>query len=192
MSEYKIITEADGIVLKKKDNKFKLEASKRIKVPCNIIESVENLEIYNLFKLLNENLINKCKIMQDDKNNETDILIFLNDISSDSNANSDSDSDNPDNKPKKYYVSFTNLVTRNGSNEIKIEGKKNSVKVNLDDYKKLEIDDILINFKITSKSELLILFKFNYIGEKIPIYMENTIGLVFRKIMKNLLKYYSE
>lgn len=191
MTEYRIITEADEIVLKKKGNKFKLEACKKIKLSCNIIDSVENLEIYNLLKLLNTNLIHKCKIIKDDKNNETDIIIFLNDITTNVNLEMDSDSDELD-KQKKYYISFTNNINRISLNEIRVEGFKNSIKVNLDDYKKLEIDNIFINFKITSKSELQIVFKFNYIGEKIPIYMENTIGLVFRKIIKNLLKYYSE
>lgn len=191
MSEYKIITQAEEIVLKKKGNKFKLEASKKIKLPCNIIDNVENLEIYNQLKLLNENLINKCKIIQDEKNNETDIIIFLNDIIANPDNETDSDSDEQD-KQKKYYISFTNDINRISLNEIKVEGKKNSIKINLEDYKKLEIDNIFINFKITSKSELQIIFKFNYIGEKIPIFVENTVGLVFRKIIKNLLKYYSE
>ena len=193
MTEYKIITEADEIVLMKRDNKFKLEASKKVKIPCGIIQSVENLEIYNLLKLLNETLIHKCKIMQDDKDNQIDILLFLNDISGNlKKTDSDSDSDENNTREKKYYISFTNSIKKINSNEIRVEGKKNSIKVNLDEYKKLEIDNIAINFKITSKSELQILFKFNYIGETIPIYMENTIGLVFRKIIKNLLKYYSE
>lgn len=193
MTEYKIITEADEIVLMKRDNKFKLEASKKVKIPCGIIKSVENLEIYNLLKLLNETLIHKCKIMQDDKDNQIDILLFLNDISGNlKKTDSDSDSDENNTREKKYYISFTNSIKKINLNEIRVEGKKNSIKVNLDEYKKLEIDNIAINFKITSKSELQILFKFNYIGETIPIYMENTIGLVFRKIIKNLLKYYSE
>ena len=192
MSGYKIITEADEIVLKKKDNKFKLEANKKVKQSCNIIESVENLEIYNLLKLLNETLINKCKIMRDETDSSIDIILFLNDISNLAGVDSESDSDEKNDRSKKYYISFTNLITKISPNEIRVEGKKNSIKVNLNEYKKLEIDDIVINFKISSKSELQILFKFNYTGEKIPIYMENTIGLVFRKIMKNLLKYYSE
>ena len=192
MSDYKIITDADEIILKKKNNKYKLEAVKKIKMPCNIIELVENLEIYNLLKLLNENLINKYKIINNNNNN--DIILFLSDISNnETNTNSDSDSDSDSNeteKQKKYYISFTDKITKINSNEIIINGLKNDIKVNLDDYKKLEIDNILIYFKIEN-SELQILLKFNYIGEKIPIYMENLIGLIFRKIFKNLIKYYS-
>lgn len=190
MSDYKIITDADGIILKKKNNKFKLEAVKKIKIPCNIIELVENLEIYNLLKLLNENLIHKYKIIKNNDNN--DIILFLSDISnnetnSDSNSESESESNE---KSKKYYISFADKITKISSNEIMINGLKNDIKVNLDDYRKMEIDNILIYFKIVN-SELQILLKFNYIGEKIPIYMENLIGLIFRKIFKNLIKYYS-
>ena len=47
MSHYKIITEKDNIILKKKDNKFKLEAKKKIKLPCDIINQIENFEIFN-------------------------------------------------------------------------------------------------------------------------------------------------
>ena len=190
MSDYKIITDADVIILKKKNNKFKLEAVKKIKIPCNIIELVENLEIYNLLKLLNENLIHKYKIIKNNDNN--DIILFLSDISnnetnSDSNSESESESNE---KSKKYYISFADKITKISSNEIMINGLKNDIKVNLDDYRKMEIDNILIYFKIVN-SELQILLKFNYIGEKIPIYMENLIGLIFRKIFKNLIKYYS-
>ena len=155
-------------------------------MPCNIIELVENLEIYNLLKLLNENLIHKYKIIKN--NDSNDIILFLSDISN-NNTNSDSDSEQNE-KSKKYYISFTDKITKISSNEIIINGLKNDIKVNIDDYKKLEIDNILIYFKIVNL-ELQILLKFNYIGEKIPIYIENLIGLIFRKIFKNLIKYYS-
>ena len=105
-------------------------------MPCNIIELVENLEIYNLLKLLNENLINKYKIINNNNNN--DIILFLSDISNnETNTNSDSDSDsNETEKQKKYYISFTDKITKINSNEIIINGLKNDIKVNLDDYKK--------------------------------------------------------
>ena len=77
MSTYKILTDKDDIILKKKDNKFKLETKKKVKLPCNIIELTENLEIYNLFKLLNEKLINKCKIIKNNSDTNSDILMCL-------------------------------------------------------------------------------------------------------------------
>ena len=42
MSYYLIV----DIILKKKDNKFKLEANKKIKLPCDIINQIENFEIF--------------------------------------------------------------------------------------------------------------------------------------------------
>ena len=181
MSTFKILTDKDDIILKKKDNKFKLETKKKVKLPCNIIEIVENLEIYNLFKLLNEKLITKCKIIK--KNSNSDVILFLNNIMKD-NDESDEDSD------ENYYLTFTNSVFKKDDKTIILTGKKNHISLDKDGWKKMEIDDILISINLLG-DELEINLSFEYIGDKIPIYAENTLGLIFRKIIKNLVLYYS-
>jgi hypothetical protein len=238
MTEYKIITETDGFVLKKKDNCFKLEASKKVSFPCDVIEIIERFEIYNLLKLLNENIITKTKIIYQDQTNKSnpDILLFFNNIFQENKDDEDEDEEDEDKddedeededkdddenddenyykssssglyfndketnketnkkinkKTKKYYVSFNNEINKISKREIKVFGKANNIKIDLDTYKKIEIDNILLHVKLNSKSELQVLFKFNYVGEKIPIYVENTIGLLFRKLFKNLITWYS-
>lgn len=183
MSTYKILTDKDDIILKKKDNKFKLETKKKIKLPCNIIELAESLEIYNLFKLLNEKIINKCKIIKN--NSDSDIILCLNNIMEDEEDENDNESD------EKFYLSFTNTINKKDADSIVLIGKKNHISLDKEGWKKIEIDDIIIIINL-SDSELEIKLSFEYIGEKMPIYAENTLGLVFRKIIKNLILYYSK
>ena len=183
MSSYKTIIDKDNIILKKKDNKIKLESTANIKLPCKIIEMVETLEFYDLLKIVNEKLINKIKILKNE-NNINDIIIFLNDLSS----NIDDDDDD-ENEKYNYYITFTNKIIKNNEDSISINGSKNNVTVNLENYKKLNIDNISIKFDIQD-SKLLIILKFEF-EDKIPIYLENTIGLIFRKMFCNINKYFS-
>jgi hypothetical protein len=187
MNNYKIISDKDNIILKKNDNKFKLDSKSKVKKKCNIIELAENYEIYNLFKLLNEKLIHKLKIIKKDnseKKNEVDIIIFFNNI-----MKNDEDSDDEDNK--NYYISFTNIINKKSENSITLLGNKNHISIDKDNYKKMDIDNISLNIDLVN-DELEINLSFEYVGEKILIIMENTLGLVFRKIIKNLILYYSE
>ena len=183
MSTFKILTDKDDIILKKKDNKFKLETKKKVKQPCNIIELVENFEIFNLFKLLNEKLISKCKIIK--KNSNSDVILFLNNIMKDNDDDFGEDSD------ENFYLTFTNSVFKKDDKTIILTGKKNHISLDKDGWKKIEIDDITISIKLLG-DELEINLSFEYIGEKMPIYAENTLGLIFRKIIKNLVLYYSK
>jgi len=186
MSNYKIITDRDDIILKKKENKFKLEAKKQIKIPCDIISLAESLEIYNLFKLLNDKIITKCKIM---KNTDSfDILLCLSNLLKNDN---DAESDSSDSDEKNFYITWATNTKKISDNNIILEGKKNSITIDKEGWKKIEIDDIFLSIEIVG-SELNIGLKFTYIGEKMPIYAENTIGLIFRKIIKNLLTYYGK
>ena len=186
MSTYKILTDKDDIILKKKDNKFKLETKKKVKLPCNIIELTENLEIYNLFKLLNEKLINKCKIIKNNSDTNSDILMCLGNIIKDDDSDDSADDDSDEHS----YLTFTNSTFKKDNKTIILTGKKNHVRLDKDGWKKIEIDDIIISINL-SGNELEINLSFEYIGEKIPIYAENTLGMVFRKIIKNLVLYYS-
>lgn len=186
MSNYKVILDKDDIVLKKKDNTFKLEAKKGIKLPCKIVEMVENMEIYNLFKLLNEKLVSKCKIMKD--NTHPDVLLCLKNFISNEDDNED---DNEEEQDDNYYLTFTNNIKKESNTKIVVEGKKNSITIDKDGWKKIEIDDVLMSFELEG-TELSIKLKFTYIGEKMPLYAENTVGLVFRKIVKNLLAYFAK
>lgn len=191
MSSYKILTDKDDIILKKKDNKFKLETKKKVKIPCDIIKLAENFELYNLFKLLNEKLISKCKIINNSSNTNADsntfksadILLCLNNIL----KNEDDDSDESD---ENFYLTFTNSILKQDDKSILIGGKKNHISLDKEGWKKIEIDDISLQINLVG-NELEINLSFKYIGEKMPIYAENTIGLIFRKIVKNLVLYYS-
>ena len=203
---YKTIIDKDDIILMKKENKFKLEVTKKVNLPCDIINLTENLEIYHLLKLLNDKLITKCKIIKNtnepdefninpsanvnpnpNPNANSDILLCFNNFFKNKD-DSDSDSESID---KNFYITYTNYITKIGNNNIKINGKKNFIRIDKDDYKKIEIDDILLHLELNG-SELNIKLKFNYIGDKMPIYAENTIGLIFWKMIKNLSAYYAK
>lgn len=196
MNSYKIITDKDDIILKKKDNKIKLETKKKVLLPCNIIELIENLEIYNLFKLLNDKIINKCKILKNDTNKDAnkDVILFLNNIMKNEDDNEDNEEDEDENEDedlnKNFYITFTNIINKKDKNTIILTGKKNHVSLEKKGWKKIEIDNISIYINLIG-DELEIKLTFEYIGKKIPIYAENTLGLVFRKIIKNLILYYS-
>lgn len=193
MNNYKIISDKDNIILKKNDNKFKLNSKSKVKKKCNIIELAENYEIYNLFKLLNEKLIHKLKIIKkdnSDKKNEADIIIFFNNIMKNDEDSEDSEDSNDDDN-KNYYISFTNIINKKCENSITLFGNKNHISIDKENYKKMDIDNILLNITLVN-DELEINLSFEYVGEKILIIMENTLGLVFRKIIKNLILYYSE
>ena len=188
MSNYKIILDKDDIVLKKSDNKFKLEAKKEIKIPCDIISLTESLEIYKLFKLLNDKLITKYKIIKNtsDSNSNSDVLLCLKNF-----LKNEEDSDDDDDNNENLYITYTNFIKKTNNNNITLEGKKNNIKIDKTGWKKIEIDDIILNIEIID-SELVLKLKFTFIGDKMPIYAENTTGLIFRKIIKNLLAYYSK
>ena len=175
MSHYKIITEKDNIILKKKDNKFKLEAKKKIKLPCDIINQIENFEIFNLLKSLNEDMLYKYKIINKDDSTNVILYIknFLNDYYLEEN----------------YYITFTNKINKINDNHIILTGTKNDI--DKDGYKKLHIDNIYMEIELID-NELNGKFKFNTIEDEMPIYIENNNGTVFRKIFKNLIKHYSE
>jgi hypothetical protein len=175
MSHYKIITDKDNIILKKKDNKFKLEANKKIKLPCDIINQIENYEIFNKLKLLNEDMLYKYKIINKDECINIILYIknFLNDYYLEEN----------------YYITFTSKINKINDNHIILTGTKNDI--DKDGYKKLQIDNIYMEIQLVN-NELNVKFKFNTIEDEMPIYIENNIGSVFRKIFKNLIKHYSE
>lgn len=188
MSGYKIITEKEDIILKKKDNKFKLETNKKIKIPCNIIELVDKYEIFNLFKLLNEKIITKCKLIKNDLDNQTnstDIILYLNNFMKNEEDSDDNELD------ENFYLSFTSSIIKKTSKSIVLHGKKNHLNLEKEGYKKIQIDNILLSVDLENDN-IEIKLNFEYIGEKLPMYAENTLGLVFRKMIKNLILYYSK
>lgn len=185
MSNYKTILDKDDIVLKKKDNTFKLEANKNIKIPSKILDMIESMEIYNLFKVLNPKLITKSKIMDASTSNPQILLCLKNFMENDEDQEENSNSE------ENFYISFTNTIKEKDNSSITLEGKRNNLSIEKDGWKKLEIDDITFSAKL-SGSELSIKLKFTYIGEKMPVYAENAIGLVFRKFVKNLMEYLSK
>jgi len=187
MSSYKTIINKDNILLEKKDNKFKLEASIKVKLPCNIINLTENLEIFNLIKLLNNKIITKCKIITNSNNIDSDIILCFNDNLQ--NVNSDS-SDDLNNLIKIYYITFSINIKKNNDNNIILLGKKNNITINKCNYKKIEIDNILFNIELVN-SELNIKLKFIN-NTKVPIYAENAIGFMFFNFIKKLLVYFSK
>jgi hypothetical protein len=180
----KILYDKDGIILKKKDNTFKLEVCKNVKLSCDIIKIIENLEIYELLRLLNEKIILKSKIIKDNEN--TDVLMCLNNFLKTENESEDSDS--PD---YNYYISFTNNINKISNNKIIMTGNKNDIIIDKENWKKIEIDNVIFDVELLG-TNLNICFKFSYVGKKIPIYTENAIGLIFKKIISNLICYYTK
>jgi hypothetical protein len=175
MSHYKIISESKDIMLLKKNNRFKLQINAKVKVPCDILEIIENNSFFNMLAKISGDMINKCMIEQTENDNKTNIYLVLKEL--------DEDED------EKLYISFTNKIKRIAHNNIIIIGKKNNLTVNQPHCKKIEIDELLINV-ILDGDKLHIKLKVLYVGEQLPVFSDNIIGYVFKKLFTKMLEKY--
>ena len=175
-SHYKIISESEGMMLAKKDNKFKLEINSKVEKSCNILKMIDNNTFFDLLTKINPDILKETRI-ELDENDKTNIYLILNEL--------DEDED------EKLYISFTSKIKHIDTNDIIIIGKKNELRIDDPNYKKIEIDNLLINVKLVDNM-LSIKLKILYTGKQLPIFSENMIGHMFKKIFKRLLQYYNQ
>jgi hypothetical protein len=175
MLHYKIIAEDNGIILLKKNNKFKLDIKSRVNISCDILTRINNNTFYDLLTKINNDTLKECRVKSID-NEKTNIFLVLNEI--------DEDED------EKLYISFTNKIKYKSEDNIIIIGTMNNLIINEPNYKKIDINNLLINVKLVD-DKLSIKLKVLYVGEKLPIFSENMIGHIFKKLFKRLVLYYS-
>ena len=182
MDNYKIISNTDNIILKKNNNnKYKLNFITTVNKSCNIINIIEQNKLYELLYLLNKDLI-KSQQTTNCSNNSEDILIILNKL----NENND---DADDDQYNKLYITSTNNIKIH-KNTVEIKGKKNNFMLNDNTYKKFEIDNLNINLNLLNDGKIEVELSFKYIGEQLPLYIENIIGFFFKKILCRLKLYF--
>ena len=174
MEEYKIISDSNNIILKKKENKFKLQFATKVKKNCNIIEIIKENKLYELLYLLNKDIVEeyKCKKISD---KEDEIVFIMNKL------------DEDDDGTEKNYISINNSIIVE-KNKAYIIGKKNNYISKKEDYKKFDVDNF--NLKFHLKDEILELeMSFYYVGNKIPKFIEDLMGRFFKKILHRLKLY---
>ena len=180
MDQYKIISDSNNIILKKKNNKYKLNFTTTINKSCNIIEIIKEHELYELLFLLNKDLIKSYKINNCSDNSEEIVFII--------NKLNDDDDDDSDDLYNKLYISISNIIKIN-KNNVQIKGTKNNFLLNDSTYTKFPIDNLNINL-ILSNDKIELELSFLYIGEKLPIYIEDLIGFFFKKVLLRFKLYF--
>lgn len=182
MSTYSLIIEKEHIKVFKKKNKFKLDLNFKVEPNCDIIDKFKNDEIFKILRALNKDTIEYINI---DNNNidATNITLVLNNFEN----NDDYDNDDDD----KYYLSFTKKILDIDDNKIIINGKRNSIELLKDKFKKLDLENINFNINIQDES-LNLVIKITYNGETLPIYLENFVAKLFGKIFLKLIKYFGK
>lgn len=182
-SDYKIISNSDDIIIKKKEDKYKLEFVSDIKNIDSFIKIISTHKFFELMYLLNKDLIDNFKF---DAINSTDseLLYTLSIMDDDEYDEFD-----------KYFIKTNNQmeIRENNSNNFicKIKSKSDS-DFKYKDYKKIYLEDMVISVDINkkkSKCELSLSFKFK---EKQIIHIENVLSMLFKKVLYRLKKYINE
>jgi len=189
MQDYEIIIQKENLLLLQKNNKIKLEIKSKVKSNCNVIDDIKSNLFYKILYKLNEDLIDKIKIINKvdnlDNIDSQDITIFLKSLYN----NGDSDSDDND---KKYYITFDSKIIydNNNINYICINGEKNLNQIEKSDYKKINVENIFI--KINVENDILTLkMKIITSQNTMPIYVITLFGKIITKMFNRLLKYYN-
>lgn len=182
-SEYKIISNSDDILIKKKEDKYKLEFVSDIKNIDSFVKIISTQKFFELMYLLNKDLIDTFKF---DAPNSTDseLLYTLSIIEDDEYDEFD-----------KYFIKTTNKMEIKEDDpskfSCKIKGKSDS-DFKYKDYKKITLEDMNVIIQIDkkkSKCELGLSFKFK---DKQIVHVENMLSMLFKKVLYRLKKYLNE
>ena len=174
MSYYKVISESDDIKLLKKDNKFKLELDTQVSESCNLIKLINKNLFFDLLSKISPKILKEYRIEPHEEEGKSNIFLILNEL--------DEDED------EKLYITFTQKIKQIGKSDVVIVGKNNNIILEGEDNKKVEIDDLVVNVKLID-NRLCIKLKVCYTGKKLPVFSDNIIGHVFKKMFNNLILY---
>ena len=139
------------------------------------LHDIINLNMYNLLFTLNRDNIEKIEIKKWNSSNEVEVLFLFKPFGKDLGV-----------KPKYMYVK----TTANISNDKHVYTSIDIDYPNLEEVKNYEkvknaISTMIVNFDSDHKININYIFKFDLI-QSLPIYMENILGLIMKKMFLNL------
>lgn len=172
----KIICSKDNIVLKRSEDFDTFSMSFNLKNDKVNLKQILNLKLYSLLYELNKDVIEKVEILSETETNSIVLLVFKQ-FGADFGIS------------KKYICLYTEIETT--ENEIIMRSKTADTadidKKNLTGISKCEeLSCPYINLFVSLKSntEASIEYVFNMqMEEELPIYMENMIGMLMKKIL---------
>ena len=169
----KIICSKDNIVLKRSEDFDTFSMSFHLKNNNVNLKKILNLKLYSLLYELNKDVIEKVKILSETETNSNVLLVFKQ-FGADFGIS------------KKYMCLYTEMETT--ENKIIMRSKTADIdKNNLTGISKCEeLSCPYINLFVTLKSdtEASVEYVFNMqMEEELPIYMENMIGMLMKKIL---------
>lgn len=181
-SDYKLVSKNDDIVMKKKDNKYKLEFESKIKTYDKLMEIIKKQKFYELLYLLNKDIIESYEgTLKSDKNFDT-LLTF--------SIIEDDEYDEFD----KYYIRMNNnMEIEEHSKKIIVTIKGTGMEYKTKDYVKINVDDLKTKISIDKeKMEIDIKLTFKFADKKMPTHIEKSVSLFFNKVIHRFKKYITE
>jgi hypothetical protein len=142
------------------------------------LHDIINLNMYNLLFNLNRDNIEKIEIKKWNSSNEVEVLFLFKPFGKDLGV-----------KPKYMYVK----TTANISHDKHVYTSIDIDYPNLEEVKNYEkvknaISTMIVNFDSDHKININYIFKFDLI-QTLPIYMEDILGLIMKKMFLNLKKF---
>ena len=176
--DFKTVCSKENVLLKREKscNIFLLQFNLE-NINKNLHEII-NLNMYNLLFTLNKDNIEQIEIKKWNLENEVEVLFLFKPFGKDLGV-----------KPKYMYVK----TTANISNDKHIYTSIDIDYPNCEEVKNYEkvknaISTMIVNFDSNHKININYIFKFDLI-QSLPIYMENILGLIMKKMLLNLKKF---
>lgn len=163
------------------ENKILFELNFNITNKNITVKNVVNFKLFELMAELNKDIIEKQIILGSDKN-FIDLLIIFNKFSDDLGMN------------KQYYSTRTNKLDHNNktifsSNNINADINTVKQKYNIDllNYNLINNSNNNLEFIYLNEHSMNCIYKFNMdLKDDLPIYMENMLGLLMKKVFFRL------
>ena len=176
--DFKTVCSKENVLLKREKscNIFLLQFNLE-NINKNLHEII-NLNMYNLLFTLNKDNIEQIEIKKWNLENEVEVLFLFKPFGKDLGV-----------KPKYMYVK----TTANISNDKHVYTSIDIDYPNCEEVKNYEkvknaISTMIVNFDSNHKININYIFKFDLI-QSLPIYMENILGLIMKKMFLNLKKF---
>lgn len=174
--KYQVVCNKQNMPLKinKEENTYMLD----FEVQNNNFDlnKLMDFQIYNLIKQLNQDIIEDIEIISQPTNDEIEVLFLFKRFGKNAGV------------PQKYL--FLNTIRQKTDNLILFTSKDSEAK-NIDFIKNHDAERMRCNFAkltiLTIKDKVRLNYLFSIdTKEDLPIYMENMIGLMMKKIFYNL------
>ena len=142
------------------------------------LDKVINLNMYNILYELNHDNFEKIEIKNWLSSNEVDVLFLFKPFGKELGI-----------KPKYMYIRATEVI-ENGKKTYTCYDIDYPYSDELINYEKVttKISTMVVNFESNHKVNINYLFKLE-LSHNLPIYMENILGLIMKKMFLNLKKF---